>query len=294
MAGDDEAQVRATLIEMQQRISKGPYNALGVTNTATHEQVRSAFLQLTKRFHPARFARLSADLQKFSNEVFLGLRSAHDTLVNGSSLRSGASRSGAFPTVQAEGTGGTRSVTSAMPPIQRPPAPRAAGTMPASTRQPTPDPPIKPAAPPAPRTPPQQTLPQRTTQPIPRPPTVAAKPVLPARPTGAMDAINPPTLRYGEQHKAPGQAFDERGALEHAVELITAKNWLGARQALHALAARVPQSKQYRALLCYTRGREAQIANRGDEATLEFQRALQLDPDLAAAKEALAEIQRRR
>ena len=66
------------------------------------------------------------------------------------------------------------------------------------------------------------------------------------------------------QRTAP--VFDERSELQAALDLMAAKNWSGARQALHALAARVPQSKQYRALLCYTRGREAQAAGRGDEA----------------------------
>lgn len=106
-----------------------------------------------------------------------------------------------------------------------------------------------------------------------------------------MEAIAPQTLRYEAARPA---AFDERTALEQAIELVNAKNWVAARQALHTLAARVPQSKHYRALLCYTRGREAQAANRSDEALLEFQRALQLDPELAQAKLALSEIQRRR
>jgi curved DNA-binding protein CbpA len=285
VAVDDEARVRATLVEMQHRISKGPHNALGVTHTATHGEVRTAFLQLTKQFHPARFARMSVDLQKFSNEIFLGLRSAHDTLVSGSSLRaSAANKSGGFPTVQAEGTGGTRqATTAAMQPIQRPPATRATGTLPVTSRPSTPQ-----AAPTA-------KLPVTS-----RTPTPSSLPKPPPRPSGAVEAINPQTLRYGEQQKPPAAApattpvFDERTALEQAFELISAKNWPAARQALHSLAARVPQSKQYRALLCYTRGREAQAANRPDEALLEFQRALQLDPELNYAKQALAELQRRR
>ena len=72
------------------------------------------------------------------------------------------------------------------------------------------------------------------------------------------------------------------------------RNWTAARHCLHALAAKVPQSKPYRALLCYTRGREAHVAGRADDALLEYQRALQLDPDLAQVKQAVAELQRRR
>ncbi|HUJ60467.1 MAG TPA: tetratricopeptide repeat protein, partial [Kofleriaceae bacterium] len=93
------------------------------------------------------------------------------------------------------------------------------------------------------------------------------------------------------QRTAP--VFDERIALQDALNLLGTRNWSGARVALHALAARVPQSKHYRALLCYTRGREAQSVGRFEDALLEYQRALQLDPELAHAKQALAEIRRR-
>jgi len=72
---------------MQQRLSRGPRTALGVDETASVDEVRSAFLQLTKQYHPARFGRLSVEIQRLSNEVFLGLRSAHDTLFRGSAVR---------------------------------------------------------------------------------------------------------------------------------------------------------------------------------------------------------------
>jgi hypothetical protein len=76
--------------------------------------------------------------------------------------------------------------------------------------------------------------------------------------------------------------------------MLNERDWSGARQALHTLAAKVPQSKSYRALLCYARGREAQAAGRPDEAHLEFQRALQLDATLDLANQALVELGRRR
>jgi hypothetical protein len=91
-----------------------------------------------------------------------------------------------------------------------------------------------------------------------------------------------------------GGNFDETAALNEALSFMEQRNWTAARQCLHALAAKVPQSKQYRALLCYARGREAHGAGRGEEALLEYQRALQLDPDLAQVKQAVGELQRRR
>jgi hypothetical protein len=76
--------------------------------------------------------------------------------------------------------------------------------------------------------------------------------------------------------------------------MLNERKWADARQALHQLAAKVPQSKNYRALLCYARGREAHAAGKPDEAQLEYQRALQLDPDLDLAKQAIAELGRHR
>jgi hypothetical protein len=87
--------------------------------------------------------------------------------------------------------------------------------------------------------------------------------------------------------------FDERAALQHAFGLMRAGEFRGAREALHALAARVPQSKQYRALLCFARGREAHVAGKFDDAVLEYQRALQLDPELVQAQQAMIDAQRR-
>ena len=88
-------------------------------------------------------------------------------------------------------------------------------------------------------------------------------------------------------------AWDEKHALQQGIDLLHAGNWAAARAALHALAARVPQSKPYRALLSYARGRELHAVGRRDEAATEYERALALDPGLGQAKLALAEIKRR-
>ena len=88
-------------------------------------------------------------------------------------------------------------------------------------------------------------------------------------------------------------ALDEESELRNAMALVDNKDWTAARAAFHALAAKVPQSRRYRALLCYVRGRETQALGRNDDALLEFQRALQLDPDLEVAKGAIREVQRK-
>jgi hypothetical protein len=237
VAGEDEARARATLVEMQSRISLGPHAALGVDSGASPGDVRAAFLGLTKIFHPARFGRMSPEVQRLSNEVFLGIKGAHETLMKmlGVPLRAPATGSGSF-------------ARSASPPLVE----RTTQRIPQLPRQSTPAFGVR----------------------------VGARPGTPPQPS----APSPP---------APVQQVDERVELQRALDLMTARNWNAARQAMTSLAARVPTSKQYRALLCYTRGREAQAAGKGEEAVMELQRALQFDPELGQAKAALAEVLRR-
>ena len=367
MAGDEELKARALLTEMQLRIAEGPHAALGVDTNAASEQIRAAFLQLTKQFHPARFGRMSTELQKLSNEIFLGIKGAHDQLqkVVGGSLRaSSPGQSGNIPVGDLKQIApDTLRRTGGIPPVgrsvgttppdqtqhlargtQRPSTPvmSQTGQVPRpGTPQPrpaTPQPAARPSSPAIPRTltpseitrpgvpPPTNpanpatirgTSPIRTVTPpqgVPqqqRPTTpIAAQPgsrpitPRPSTPPGAPPKpidYNPGTIRYSGASpttpppRAPGTpAFDERHALRESLMLLNDRKWADARQALHTLAAKVPQSKNYRALLCYARGREAHAAGKADEAQLEYQRALQLDPDLDLAKQAIAELTRRR
>src|SRR5678816_3793279 len=80
VAGIDEVSARAVLAEMQDRLASNPMAALGITPSASAEDARMAFLELTKQYHPVRFGRMAADIQKLANEVFLALRAAHDSV----------------------------------------------------------------------------------------------------------------------------------------------------------------------------------------------------------------------
>lgn len=334
--GDDDARARATLTEMQLRISQGPHAALGVAEAATAEQVRAAFLALTKQFHPARFGRLATDVQRLSNEVFLGIKAAHDQMLKqlgvgkrnmmqsgGIPVITDAKVSGAMPAVRAPTPGPARPGTpplargtdrmperASTPAVSRTATPTPTPTPPAISRTATPTPPAvsrtatpsqpvisrtaTPIQPMRASTPALGTPVSRGTTPGIRPPTppAARAPSPPQRPPAPSAAISPDTVRGVA---GPREAtFDERAAVREALMLLNDQSWSEARQALSTLAAKVPQSKNYRALLGYARGREAQTAGRTDEAALEYQRALELDPQLAMAKQALAEVQRRR
>lgn len=194
VAGIDEASARSVLAAMQERLARDPASALGLVANATADDVRAAFLQLTKQYHPVRFGRMAPDIRRLSNEVFLALRAAHDALARAS----------------------------------RRPLPSRVGRPHSAMRQPG-----------------------------------------------------------GGQVVAP---VDEAAALD----LLQRQQWDQARSVLHQLSARDPGSKRIRALMCYARGREAQLDRRVDDARVELQDALELDPALQLAKTALTELFTRR
>lgn len=89
VAGLDEARARSVLADMQDRLARDPSAALGLAASASTDDIRTAFLELTKQFHPVRFGRMAADVQKMANEVFLALRAAHDQLAKSARRQSG-------------------------------------------------------------------------------------------------------------------------------------------------------------------------------------------------------------
>jgi DnaJ-domain-containing protein 1 len=319
----------AVLDAMRRRLERGPHAALGVPPDADPAAARAAFMQLTKTYHPAKFARERPEIVRLANEVFLSLRAAYEAVTSGK----------AKPTVAtvAAGTDAppTRP-TPAPPPIAAANAnPIAKGTMRMARRDDSERMAIQQAAPPA--SPPAAA-------------TVAAKPVAqPAsRDSTRLRAIEPrsPTPAQGVQQTPPRNAvriatpprrdsdkiikqvaataaaqnretqkmgqlpatqattapipaptpsqpipqLSEEAELEQAMELLKRRLWTEAKKAFHALAARDTVNKRYRALLSYARGREAQDEARHDIAREEFTRALQLDPDLNPARVALGQV----
>jgi hypothetical protein len=306
---DLEAQAKAVLTEMQVRLSHGPHSALGIDHqNLTPQVVRTAFLNLTKQFHPARFGRLSNELQRMSNEVFLGIKSAHETLLRGlgtplrGRLANPSNQSGGLQTPMADGTKPQPRATSPASGAPQPAIPRTltptkhgvgmttGKTPPFGTRVTAQRPGTPPQTPPV--HPPTSPPTVRVGAPLQRPttPRIGSPPIPVAMPD---QDTQRGTGNFAPLAK-PAPAFDERAELQLVLDALAAKQWGQAKGLLNGLAARVPASKQYRALIAYTRGREAQAANRGEDAVQEFQRALQLDPDLQQAKSAMGELLRRR
>ncbi|MGE0548189.1 MAG: hypothetical protein AB7O24_10980 [Kofleriaceae bacterium] len=291
MAGTDEARARQVLGDMLERLNRGPHEALGVSFEATQSDIRSAFLALTKQYHPARFARMSSEVQRLANEVFLALRIAHDQLLKP-----------AAKAPQPPRTATPQPGAPLRPRPSQPPATVRAGTVPGTT----PPPNLKPASselsraasadrsarsssrpPPEPIRPPAPAIDRvaRTSRPPDVAPIADASGRFPRAPTATPAAPTATTsAAAGPNDRELAGVLDQlqRGQFEPA------------QRTLAALAARSPGSAKYKALIAYGKGREAQLARRVDEARVELQQALQLDPDLQLAKTALAELFTRR
>jgi len=317
VGGIDEVSARSVLTAMQDRLARDPASALGLTAGATADEVRAAFLHLTKQFHPVRFGRMALDIQKLSNEVFLALRAAHDALA-----KVARRQSGQIPAVSIA-TGRAPTPSAVQLPSQ-PPVPAS----PSSSARITQQLPVKPArspsasdsgerspVPPRTMTPatgvttvtsrPSGQLAVRSPNPVRQTggqPVVAPPAPAPVRQTGAYPVVAPPAPAPVRQTGAypvvtppavapPGMTPRDEAV---AVDLLQRELWEHARSVLHQLSARDPSSKRIRALMSYARGREAQLERRLDDARVELQEALDLDPDLQLAKTALTELFTRR
>jgi hypothetical protein len=282
LVAGDETRARAVLAEMQARLAQGPHAALGIQGTASASEIRSAFLQLTKTYHPTRFARMSSDVQRLSNEVFLALRGAHDSIAK--PVRGGrANQSGMLPSNTPPHPIRTTGPQPAHPqtgPQPKPVRPGSRGGNDASGVRPIPAELSRPARMPSPSPPPQEGSEVRSPARAPTPATGIKfggdKRPLPTA------AATPPPAKSDDRELGP------------IVEMLRQQQWDAARAALNALAQRAPASTKIRALQAYQRGREAQLDRRIDEARVELDQALQLDPDLQLAKTALAELFTRR
>lgn len=79
-----------------------------------------------------------------------------------------------------------------------------------------------------------------------------------------------------------GMSKQEASDLRAAEALIGAREWTAARFLLHRLATANRAEPRYRALLAFVLGHEAKASGDVDRARAEWDRALQLDPSLAA------------
>jgi len=77
---------------------ESPYRVLGVRDGAPQEEVRSAYLQLVKRYHPDRY--MDAELKEKANQRLIAINEAYDAISRhaetGSSVRQERSTSSSY------------------------------------------------------------------------------------------------------------------------------------------------------------------------------------------------------
>lgn len=245
--------VRALHAEVESLKKLNPFLVLGVGYEAGDAEVRKAFGELTKRYHPDRFARYeSSELRHVAAEIFILIRDAYRRLGDedgrAQTLASlGRSRT-AVPIPRAAGA--RKPMTAQIPP----PLPRTATPASGQATVVLPAPPVPPPGPP------------------PHPPLVATVP--PLGPRGA---------------PAPQAEPDEELALE---ELIAAGRLDEALAGYRGLARKRPQDRTLRAGIELCEGLLALGLRDRTGAAQRFETALEIDPSNERAARELAEMRR--
>lgn len=301
-----DAAVKAQLERELQRLRAGDaFAALGVAQSASSDEIRAAFLQATKRYHPNRFARHGRDVGRLANEVFLLIKEAYQEL-RGETLRS-SGHVRRLSREPMESAGAPRPGKPTQPLFaanaQRPINPRAQAPMttpplgtPLPPRPPKPEP-----APPPPVAESKKTQPGVGMPAIARPP--AAEPDRAPATTGPASAAPPSTQpadvrsqRAAVTFQSPAHSlgasatagnagrYDE--AFRQCLELCRQGRWPEARAGLYNLAHAFPDDIRLRVHLHYAYGRELQDLGKTQDAYAHYQRALYYDAQFEPARRA--------
>jgi hypothetical protein len=276
--------IRALVSEAESLKKLNPFLVLGVGYEATDAEVRAAFGQLTKRYHPDRFARYeSAELRQVSAEIFILIRDAYRRLGD-AAARSQLLQSLGKSTPAPRAVPAPPRETQAVPPprpslrapvLTPPPVARLAGAVPrrATTRSPFGDSPVSPAtAPPVSRTEPGSAPSRRAATDPGAPPAQTYRRSRPSQPL-------PP---------ATGEPLDV-SALEQLID----QGKLGdALAAYRQLAKQHPHDRNVRAGVELCVGLRAFAARDRLEAAQRFETVLEIDPSNERAARELAEMRR--
>ena len=267
--------IKALTSEAESLKKLNPFLVLGVGYEASDGDVRAAFGELTKRYHPDRFARYeSPDLRQIAAEIFILIRDAYRRLGDA------AARAQVLHTLGKH----------APAPRAVPGPPRAAPPVPPPPR--TQRMPVIPLAPPA--TPPPAPPPPTT------PPARAADPRRPARRTGEPTpgpsglrraATDPGVIRPPGPANPPG-AIGDPGDVSALEALIDRGRLDEALAAFKLNTKKHPQDRNLRAGVELCEGLIALAARDRLEAAQRFETALEIDPSNERAARELADMRR--
>lgn len=274
--------VKALLSEAESLRKLNPFLVLGIGYEATDADVRAAFGELTKRYHPDLFARYeSTQLRQVAAEIFILIRDAYRRLGDetGRAQALGALGRTAAPRALPFRAPTASPIPVAPPPRkagtgQQPPLPRPEAIPPRAHTDPTKPPPsgdattVRPGE--TPTAPPRQHV---STPPM-------AVPVRP--PARVAPKPTPPPAVVTEQH-SDGNGLDE---------MLDAGKFDEAVAAYKVLSKKHPNDKSYRAGVELAEGLRALAARDRMEAAQRFEAALEVDPSNERAARELADMRR--
>lgn len=288
---DVGAWLRAELTRLK---AADPFQVLGVSPAVDGPAVRTAYLALTKRFHPNRFALEQPDTLALANEVFLLVRRAYETLIDND--KRNALRDKLAPAAPVAPAARATTQQGPIVPATRLPAPESPlapldDAHPAATAKPVTK---LPAGPPPAAAPAKSADLTPSQVPVGPPParvaTVPANPAPPPRQAPGTGPNAPPKAAAEvqamlESARTRGQRFDE------AHRLLAQGKYRAAREALFQIAAEDPQNKRFRVALALAWGLEHHADGRLDEALRELERAVSIEPENQDAQAALKRVQ---
>jgi tetratricopeptide (TPR) repeat protein len=277
-SGAEAELIAAMSAELIALAKLNPFQVLGVGYEVTDEEVRSAFGDLTKRYHPDRYSRYqSSQLRSLASEIFIILRDAYRKIGDAEARTQTAAGLGRAPAPRAVAIPRVSQPRAATAPVVRVPTAPVISTVAPIT------PPAAPAVPPIAQartiTPP--VVPLRA----PTPPPVAP----PASSLGSVDTQRRPVLA-----PPPPLLNDENSTIDLAAidAMLDAGQFDQAVSAYRLYAKLHPHDRQARAGVELAEGLKA-MANRDRmEAAQRFESVLEIDPSNERAARELAEMRR--
>jgi hypothetical protein len=300
--------IRALEAEAESLRKLNPFLVLGVGYDTTDADVRHAFGELTKRYHPDRFARYqSPQLRGIAAEIFILIRDAYRRLADDPGRQQVIATLGRVPTrAQTQPRG-----SAVAPPVRPTPAPARVAVPPPRTVADAPKIPDIPA----PKLPPktaQQAQHDAPTNPSAKPAEIAhtelaraeAALAIPVEArgekSGPVKAVTPPRPQT-PPHGMPAVEKKPRATTSPVSEPVDTSNleYLvedgkhdEALAGYRSLLKKHPQDRSVRAGIELCEGLKALVARDRLEAAQRFEAALEIDPSNERAARELAEMRR--
>jgi TolA-binding protein len=253
--------------ELESLRKLNPFQVLGVGYEAGDADIRAGFAELTKRYHPDRFARYpSQELRGVAAEIFILIRDAYRRLDSEAGRAKALAAIGARPAVK-------------VPTLR--PAVAPAVPLPAAA---APEPRLVPPPPP------------RAAVGSPPPPVItSAPPVPPPRPSAAAETVagrGPDTERRPMQVAPPPLPEDGKLDYRAADGLLDAGRYDEALAVFKIYARKHPGDRTARAGIELAEGLRALAQRDRLEAAQRFEAVLELDPTNERAARELADMRR--